>query len=104
MTFPIPNQACLDRWVQHVRSLPCLACTLQTGGNDPHHLLRTPDGRGMAQKSPDYWRVPLCRPCHSKLHERGNEKLFFFRAGVDPVLWVAKHYPAFLEGEGHAGG
>lgn len=60
----------VDRMVNHpyrayVKSLPCCAC--QAPSDDPHHLYSR-FSKGMGTKVPDYWCIPLCRPCHDTLH------------------------------------
>lgn len=63
-----------EAYLSHVRTFPCLVCGASA---EAHHLLRTPDGRGMGMKSGDQWCVPLCHPHHMELHDIGAEGLFF---------------------------
>lgn len=55
------HRAYLD-WVKGLR---CVAC--DGPADDPHH----PHGagfKGMGTKVPDWWAIPMCRPCHDTLH------------------------------------
>jgi hypothetical protein len=57
----IEDRAYLD-WV---KTLPCCGC--HAPADDPHHIYRS-GYRGMGTKVPDYFTIPLCRPCHDNLH------------------------------------
>lgn len=47
--------------------------------DDPHHLIGWGQG-GMATKAHDIFAIPLCRQCHTELHN-------------DPVKFERKHVP-----------
>jgi hypothetical protein len=94
-TFRLRSEA----YMAHVRTFPCLVCG---DVSEAHHLLRTPDGRGMGMKSGDQWCVPLCHEHHMELHNLGAEPLYFTLKGVeDPVTWARCCYAAWemLHGE-----
>lgn len=52
-------------YMDWVKGLRCVACNAPA--DDPHH----PHGagfKGMGTKVPDWWVIPMCRPCHDELH------------------------------------
>lgn len=52
-------------YMDYVKTLRCVSC--RAPADDPHH----PHGagfKGMGTKVPDYWVIPICRPCHDELH------------------------------------
>lgn len=51
-----------DKYLDYIRSLPCLNCNKPA---EPHHLRELGDG-GMGLKPPDTQAVPLCRECHDE--------------------------------------
>ncbi|MGH7178850.1 MAG: DUF968 domain-containing protein [Tepidisphaeraceae bacterium] len=54
-----------ERYTRWVKQLPCCGCGAPA--DDPHH----PKLEGFAvaaSKVPDFWCIPLCRPCHDALH------------------------------------
>lgn len=53
------------KYLDWVKTLPCCGCDAQA--DDPHHLYSR-GFKGMGTKVPDYWTIPLCRPCHDNLH------------------------------------
>ena len=57
-----------SRYLEFIRSRPCSFCGHPVV--DPHHALKGLRGirAGMVQKI-DYLAIPLCRPCHTKLHD-----------------------------------
>lgn len=63
-----------------VRSHACSACRAVAAIEVAH--VRNGSGAGLGQK-PDDWRtVSLCRDCHCKQHQVG-EQTFWFAAGVE---------------------
>ena len=56
-----------DKYLKFVRSLPCVACGIPA--DDAHHI----KGRGLGGgvKPTDLMTIPMCRPCHTKLHDMG---------------------------------
>ena len=59
---PIRSKAYL-KWV---KEQPCILC--QAPADDPHHIIATGDG-GMGTKACDLLTMPVCRPCHNKIHD-----------------------------------
>jgi len=59
-------------YLDFIRSRPCTLC-----GNpqtEPHHDIRRLPGISearLAQKGSDFLCIPLCNPCHTKLHRGG---------------------------------
>ena len=62
------------KYLRWIRGLPCVMCHPGVALNpwvhwepgkrsDPDHL-PTPDLKGLGSKTPDWFTVPLCRPCH----------------------------------------
>lgn len=48
--------------------------------------------RGMAIKSGDETCVPLCHSCHMRLHDAGDESLYWALSGVDPEKWAKETF------------
>jgi len=48
----------------------CVACG--TGAIEKHHVKT----RGSGGPDEDWNLVPICRPCHTELHHRGQVRLF----------------------------
>lgn len=69
---PFRSRAYLD-WV---KSLECCGCGAPA--DDPHHVINAGLGGAMGSKPSDLFTIPLCRGCHTKLHE-------------SPVEWEDKH-------------
>jgi hypothetical protein len=72
-----------------VKSLPCMVCYAQPAG-DPHHIRQGTDG-GAGLTPSDRYAVPLCRLCHSRLHD--GEARFWAALKIDPqdtawALWT----------------
>lgn len=63
--------------------MPCLLCNAPPK-SDPHHITYA-EKRGVGSKVDDKWTVPLCRLCHTKLHNyKYGEELFWSLEGIDP--------------------
>lgn len=86
------------RYRRAIKQLPCCVC-FNPPPNDPHHLKRGTNDRGMGMRSSDRWAVPLCRfpaknNCHDKV-EVSDELDWFFKRGIrDPLdlanrMWAA---------------
>jgi hypothetical protein len=43
----------------------------------------------MARKVSDRFTVPICRLHHRELHRRGNERAWWVRQGIDPLVIAA---------------
>lgn len=58
-----------EDYLKFLRSRPCSFCANPA---EPHHGIRSLAGlspAGMAQKGSDYVAIPVCRSCHTKIHE-----------------------------------
>jgi len=61
---------------------------------EPHHY----GPRGMGQKAPDWYMVPLCRKCHQHFHDTGtlpgdsHDQL-----KLHMKAWVAENFLSWLE-------
>lgn len=62
-------------YLQWVKTQPCEGCG--SPADDPHHLIGWGQG-GMGTKAHDFLSIPLCRTCHTELHN-------------DPVKFEQKH-------------
>lgn len=62
-------------YLQWVKTQPCEGCG--SPADDPHHLIGWGQG-GMGTKAHDVLSIPLCRTCHTELHN-------------DPVKFEQKH-------------
>ncbi len=64
-----------SKYLEFVRQQPCVCCGLVPavdGANDAHHVIGRGFG-GMGTKAPDWAVLPLCRPCHTSLHDSGAD-------------------------------
>lgn len=59
---PLRSKKHLD-WI---RNMPCAVCCAPPP-SDPHHITNTGQG-GMGTKPGDDFTIPLCRVCHTELH------------------------------------
>jgi len=69
-----------------VVSQPCLICGRTP--SDPHHI-KFAERVAMGRKVSDRFTVPICRLHHRELHRRGNERAWWERQGIDPMLIAA---------------
>jgi hypothetical protein len=80
------------RYLDWLKTLPCVACGCPA--DDPHHLLKARGiHKGLGQKNPDRWAIPVCRALHEHLHQKtsrprdralGRDEAFLMsRYGVD---------------------
>jgi hypothetical protein len=70
-----------ERYLDHVRSLPCSVSRCHNTA-DPHHAKldwQPVSEGGMSRKGSDFCAVPLCRIHHGEIHSRG-------------VLWFEAQY------------
>lgn len=56
-------------------------------------MFAEPNAMGM--KVGDNWCVPLCHPCHMKLHLFGDERTWWDLQGVDPMSWARVNWEKF---------
>ena len=76
-----------------VASQPCVVCGRTP--SDPHHI-KFAEQRAMGRKVSDRFTVPICRLHHRELHRRGNERSWWQKQGIDPMviaasLWAKTH-------------
>ncbi len=64
-----------------IKGLKCLICDAYPL-NDAHHVRNSYNG-GMGQTPSDLYILPLCRKCHSYLHQKG-ERRFWENYGINP--------------------
>jgi ERF superfamily len=82
---PLPER---DRdHLKFVAAQPCLVCGRTP--SDPHHI-KFAEQRAMGRKVSDRFTVPICRLHHRELHRRGNERAWWRRQGIDPVVIAAE--------------
>jgi hypothetical protein len=72
--------------LRFVASQGCLVCGRTP--SDPHHI-RFAEQRAMGRKVSDRFTVPVCRLHHRELHRRGNERVWWRRQGIDPLVIAA---------------
>jgi hypothetical protein len=81
--------------LRFVAAQPCLVCGRTP--SDPHHI-KFAEQRAMGRRVSDRFTVPICRLHHRELHRRGNERAWWHKQAIDPLvvaasLW-AKTHPA----------
>lgn len=75
--------------------LPCIQCAIEgkeTFGVDPAHVTHAFPGwdrRGGGEKVSDLRCVPSCRFHHDEQHADNNERRYWARYGLDPVMFCA---------------
>jgi hypothetical protein len=79
--------------LRFVAGQPCLVCGRRP--SDPHHI-KLAEQRSMGRKVSDRFTVPICRLHHRELHRRGNERAWWQKQGIDPLviaasLWAKTH-------------
>ena len=79
--------------LRFVAAQPCLVCGRTP--SDPHHI-KFAEQRAMGRKVSDRFTVPICRLHHRELHRRGNERVWWQKQGIDPLvvaasLWAKTH-------------
>jgi len=79
-----------EKYLRSLRELSCLACGLTPGGV-AHHLLRAED-RGVGLKTSDNHAVPMCHSCHTRLHMKGDEVMFWDMMGINAYEWANKNW------------
>jgi hypothetical protein len=81
----------IDSHLIYLRSLNCLICGDNTSTEAAH--LRFSDARiaknnaGVGAKADDFFCVPLCSAHHREQHSIGDERAFWRRFGLDPILY-----------------
>jgi hypothetical protein len=79
--------------LRFVAAQPCLVCGRTP--SDPHHV-QFSEQRAMGRKVSDRFSVPICRLHHRELHQRGNERAWWQKQGINPLgaaamLWARTH-------------
>jgi ERF superfamily len=79
--------------LRFVAAQPCLVCGRTP--SDPHHI-KFAEHRAMGRRVSDRFTVPICRLHHRELHRRGNERAWWQKQGIDPLvlaasLWAKTH-------------
>ena len=80
---PVRSREYLD----HVKGLDC--CNCGAPADDPHHIVGVGEG-GMGTKACDLLTMPLCRGCHTQMHDSSELKGYQWQ-------WVAKTLQATLK-------
>ena len=77
--------------LEKVREMDCCICECPPRC-DSHHITYA-EKRGFGQKVGDNFTVPLCRMCHTNLHNyKYGEKLFWSLQGIDPLELAEEIY------------
>ena len=79
--------------LRFVAAQPCLVCGRTP--SDPHHI-KFAEQRAMGRRVSDRFTVPICRLHHRELHRRGNERAWWQKQAIDPLviaasLWAKTH-------------
>jgi hypothetical protein len=79
--------------LRFVAAQPCVVCGRTP--SDPHHI-KFAEQRTMGRKVSDRFTVPICRLHHRELHRRGNERTWWQKQAIDPLvvaagLWAKTH-------------
>ncbi len=56
------------KYLKWVKTLPCCIC--HTPADDSHHVIGIGHLSGMGMKAPDNYAMPLCRGCHTDMHNK----------------------------------
>jgi hypothetical protein len=73
--------------LRYVAQQACLVCGRKP--SDPHHLGFT-QPRALGRKVSDEFAVPLCRGHHRAVHRSGDERAWWWLAGIDPIKIARK--------------
>jgi hypothetical protein len=79
--------------LRFVAAQPCLVCGRTP--SDPHHI-KFAEQVAMGRRVSDRFTVPICRLHHRELHRRGNERAWWQKQAIDPLviaasLWAETH-------------
>lgn len=72
--------------LKFVASQPCLVCSRTP--SDAHHI-KFAEQRAMGRKVSDRFTVPVCRLHHRELHRHGDERVWWTKQGIDPLVIAA---------------
>ena len=79
--------------LKFVATQSCLVCGRTP--SDADHI-KFAEQRAMGRKVSDKFTVPVCRLHHRELHQRGNERVWWQKQGIEPLalaaaLWKKTH-------------
>ena len=78
-----------------IKTKPCLFCG--DSPVDPHHV-RTPINAGLGVTPPHFYCLPICRLCHTALHDMG-QSLSFEKEFVAPLPVVISLLSEYIEAQ-----
>jgi hypothetical protein len=83
LTIGEPKRHRSKQHLRYVAQQPCLVC-----GRSPSHAhhIRFAQSRGLALKVSDEFTVPLCASHHSQLHTVGDEREWWLKWKLDPLV------------------
>lgn len=70
------------KYLDWVKTLPCRNCGA-VFEIDPHHLTSLGLMGGAGTKAPDTMVMPLCRTCHTDMHDKGDYRQYQWE-------WIAR--------------
>lgn len=85
-----------EKYLRWIRAQPCVVCSARQPYStvDPHHANH---GGKSAPRQRDDIVVPLCRGCHSWLHNEGQKKAQE-KLGKDFIKLARKYRETYLKG------
>ena len=89
----VPRQK-IEAHLAYLRELPCLCCGNPIETQAAH--IRFEDVRiakhnaGMGQKPDDFFCLPMCNRHHDEQTNMGDERKFWRRYGIDPILYALR--------------
>lgn len=84
----------IDAHLAFIRTLPCIICGNEIETQAAH--IRFSDARvaklnaGVGAKADDYWTLPMCGAHHDEQHRTGDERKFWRRHNIDPILYALR--------------
>jgi len=97
LTLPEPRRYRSPAHLRYIAQQACLICGRKP--SDPHHL-RYLQPRALGRKVSDEFAIPLCRVHHRAAHRAGDERVWWNKAGIDPVPVARKLWQQAREGNG----
>lgn len=77
------------KYLAWVKTLPCVDCGAPA--DDPHHAIGIGLGvSGMGMTAPDSLAMPMCRGCHTRMHN--DPKMWEMQ-----LLWIVKTLMAAMD-------
>ncbi len=98
-------RAKVENYLSYVRRRPCCICGLRPveAAHVRHgdfRLGKRETGKG--ERPDDRWTIPLCPSHHREQHDQ-NERAFWIRHGLSPLILSALLYSAYSVGDDEAG-